>query len=211
MPLSTWAWFITACIGLLAFADLLPACILLILDRTAGTSFFNPAGMVVSDTLLPHSGGSPLLWQHLFWFFGHPGGLHRDRPWLRNHFAYFASVYSQAAAWRNARNDRLHDRYRIPELHGLGPSHVPERNESVLGDFVFGTHADHHNSRYGCNADVAGLDLWREFALHERVALSASASSRCSSAAESADSSWRSRPSTLICTPPTSSLPTSIS
>ena len=42
MPLSTWAWFITACIGLLAFADLLPACILLILDRTAGTSFFNP-------------------------------------------------------------------------------------------------------------------------------------------------------------------------
>jgi cytochrome c oxidase subunit 1 len=72
MPLSTWAWFITACIGLLAFADLLPACILLILDRTAGTSFFNPAGMVVSDTLLPHSGGSPLLWQHLFWFFGHP-------------------------------------------------------------------------------------------------------------------------------------------
>jgi cytochrome c oxidase subunit 1 len=72
MPLSTWAWFITACIGLLAFADLLPATILLILDRTAGTSFFNPAGMVVSDTLLPHSGGSPLLWQHLFWFFGHP-------------------------------------------------------------------------------------------------------------------------------------------
>jgi cytochrome c oxidase subunit I len=72
MPLSTWAWFITACIGLLAFADLLPACILLILDRTAGTSFFNPAGMVVSDNLEPHSGGSPLLWQHLFWFFGHP-------------------------------------------------------------------------------------------------------------------------------------------
>ncbi|MGB8540453.1 MAG: cbb3-type cytochrome c oxidase subunit I [Candidatus Acidiferrales bacterium] len=72
MPFSTWAWFITACIGLLAFADLLPACILLILDRTAGTSFFNPAGLVVSDNLQPHSGGSPLLWQHLFWFFGHP-------------------------------------------------------------------------------------------------------------------------------------------
>src|SRR5271168_4564335 len=72
MPLSTWAWFITACIGLLAFADLLPACILLILDRTAGTSFFTPAGLVVSDKLQPHSGGSPLLWQHLFWFFGHP-------------------------------------------------------------------------------------------------------------------------------------------
>jgi cytochrome c oxidase subunit I len=72
MPLSTWAWFITSCIALLAFAVLLPACILLILDRHAGTSFYIPAGLVISDKLQPHSGGSPLLWQHLFWFFGHP-------------------------------------------------------------------------------------------------------------------------------------------
>jgi cytochrome c oxidase subunit 1 len=56
----------------MAFAVLLPACILLILDRMAGTSFFIPSGLVVSDRLQPHSGGSPLLWQHLFWFFGHP-------------------------------------------------------------------------------------------------------------------------------------------
>src|SRR5580700_4711041 len=72
MPICTWAWFITSCIALLAFAVLLPACILLILDRTAGTSFFIPSGLVASDRLQPHSGGSPLLWQHLFWFFGHP-------------------------------------------------------------------------------------------------------------------------------------------
>src|SRR5882762_894133 len=72
MPICTWAWFITSCISLLAFAVLLPACLLLILDRVAGTSFFIPAGLVVSDRLQPHSGGSPLLWQHLFWFFGHP-------------------------------------------------------------------------------------------------------------------------------------------
>jgi cytochrome c oxidase subunit 1 len=72
MPLSTWAWFITSCISLLAFAVLLPACLLLILDRLAGTSFFIPGGLVISDRLQPHSGGSPLLWQHLFWFFGHP-------------------------------------------------------------------------------------------------------------------------------------------
>src|SRR5881227_2771100 len=50
----------------------MPACILLILDRVAGTSFFIPAGLVISDRLQPHAGGSPLLWQHLFWFFGHP-------------------------------------------------------------------------------------------------------------------------------------------
>jgi cytochrome c oxidase subunit 1 len=72
MPLSTWAWFVTSAIGLLAFAALLPACVLLILDRVAGTSFFSSAGLVVNDQVLAHSGGSPLLWQHLFWFFGHP-------------------------------------------------------------------------------------------------------------------------------------------
>ena len=72
MPFCSWAWFVTSVIALLAFAVLLPACILLILDRTAGTSFFIPAGLVLSDKLQPHSGGSPLLWQHLFWFFGHP-------------------------------------------------------------------------------------------------------------------------------------------
>ena len=72
LPYCTWAWFITSVIGLIAFSVLLPACVLLILDRVAGTSFFIPAGLVISDRLQPHSGGSPLLWQHLFWFFGHP-------------------------------------------------------------------------------------------------------------------------------------------
>jgi cytochrome c oxidase subunit I len=72
MPYSTWAWFVTSVIGLIAFAVLMPACIMLILDRVGGTSFFIPAGLVISDRLQPHSGGSPLLWQHLFWFFGHP-------------------------------------------------------------------------------------------------------------------------------------------
>jgi cytochrome c oxidase subunit I len=72
MPIVTWAWFITSCIALLAFAVLMPACLLLILDRVAGTSFFIPAGLNVGDHIQPHQGGSPLLWQHLFWFFGHP-------------------------------------------------------------------------------------------------------------------------------------------
>jgi len=72
LPLSAWSWFITSVMGLTAFAVLMPACILLILDHVAGTSFFVPSGLVLNDQLQPHSGGSTLLWQHLFWFFGHP-------------------------------------------------------------------------------------------------------------------------------------------
>src|ERR1700686_38666 len=72
LPLSAWGWFITSCVGLTAFAVLMPACVLVILDHVAGTSFFVPSGLVMNDQVLPHSGGSTLLWQHLFWFFGHP-------------------------------------------------------------------------------------------------------------------------------------------
>ncbi len=72
MPLTVWGWFITACLALLAFGVLLAACILLLLDRLAQTSFFIPGNLDVSGVVLHHSGGSPLLWQHLFWFFGHP-------------------------------------------------------------------------------------------------------------------------------------------
>ena len=72
LPLTAWGWFITSVMGLTAFAVLMPACILLILDHVAGTSFFVASNLVLNDQLQPHSGGSTLLWQHLFWFFGHP-------------------------------------------------------------------------------------------------------------------------------------------
>jgi cytochrome c oxidase subunit I len=72
LPMTAWAWFITSCMGLTAFAVLMPACILVILDHVAGTSFFVASNLVINDQLQPHSGGSTLLWQHLFWFFGHP-------------------------------------------------------------------------------------------------------------------------------------------
>ncbi len=71
MPLTVWAWFITAILGLLAFGVLLSAGILLLLDRNLGTSFYVPL-VVVNGQVMGHKGGSPLLWQHLFWFFGHP-------------------------------------------------------------------------------------------------------------------------------------------
>jgi cytochrome c oxidase subunit 1 len=71
MPLTVWSWFITAILGLLAFGVLLSAGILLLMDRNLGTSFYVPL-VVVSGQVMGHKGGSPLLWQHLFWFFGHP-------------------------------------------------------------------------------------------------------------------------------------------
>ena len=71
MPLTCWAWFCTAIMGLLAFGVLLSAGILLLMDRNVGTSFYLPLG-TINGVLTGHKGGSPLLWQHLFWFFGHP-------------------------------------------------------------------------------------------------------------------------------------------
>jgi cytochrome c oxidase subunit I len=72
LPLTQWALLVTAVLGLLAFPVLLAAAILLVFDRSGGTSFFIPGGIVLNDKLLEHTGGHPLLWQHLFWFFGHP-------------------------------------------------------------------------------------------------------------------------------------------
>jgi len=72
MPLTIWGLFVTAVLMLLSFPVLFAAAIMLLFDRTAGTSFFVPSGLVVGGQLIQHSGGNPLLWQHLFWFLGHP-------------------------------------------------------------------------------------------------------------------------------------------
>jgi len=72
LPLTQWSLLITSILGLLAFPVLLGAGILLTFDRIGGTSFFVPAGIIMNQMPVDHSGGHPLLWQHLFWFFGHP-------------------------------------------------------------------------------------------------------------------------------------------
>jgi cytochrome c oxidase subunit 1 len=73
LPLTCWAWFTTAVLALLSFPVLLAGGILLLLDHLAGTSFFIPGGEYVNGKLIAeHAGGSAILWQHLFWFFGHP-------------------------------------------------------------------------------------------------------------------------------------------
>jgi len=72
LPLSVWALFITAIITLMATPVLASALIMLLLDSTAGTSFFLPAGLIIDGVLRPNSGGQVILWQHLFWFYSHP-------------------------------------------------------------------------------------------------------------------------------------------
>jgi cytochrome c oxidase subunit 1 len=73
LPFFVWAQFVTSFLLLLAFPPLEAAGVMQLMDRVAGTSFFLPSGLVVSGQRLPVTGGgSPLLWQHLFWFLAHP-------------------------------------------------------------------------------------------------------------------------------------------
>jgi cytochrome c oxidase subunit 1 len=71
MPLTIWAFFVTAILGVLSFPVLLSAALLLMMDRLAGTSFFL-SDIIVGGEMLANHGGSPILFQHLFWFLGHP-------------------------------------------------------------------------------------------------------------------------------------------
>jgi cytochrome c oxidase subunit 1 len=74
MPFFVWSQLVTALLLLLAFPALQAAAIFQLMDRLAGTSFFLPSGLVIGGVPLQGvaGGGNPLLWQHLFWFLGHP-------------------------------------------------------------------------------------------------------------------------------------------
>jgi len=71
LPLTIWAFFVTAILGVLSFPVLFSAALLLIFDRSLGTSFYL-SDIMVAGELLSNQGGSPILFQHLFWFLGHP-------------------------------------------------------------------------------------------------------------------------------------------
>ena len=71
LPLTIWSFFFTAVLGVLSFPVLLSGCILLLLDRNLGTSFYL-SDIYIGGKILPNEGGSPILFQHLFWFLGHP-------------------------------------------------------------------------------------------------------------------------------------------
>jgi len=71
LPLTIWAFFVTAIIGVISFPVLFAAALLLIMDRSFGTSFFL-SDIYIKGEVLAHQGGSPVLFEHLFWFLGHP-------------------------------------------------------------------------------------------------------------------------------------------
>ena len=71
LPLTIWAFFVTAVIGVISFPVLLSAALLLIMDRSFGTSFFL-SDIFIQGEVLHYQGGSPVLFEHLFWFLGHP-------------------------------------------------------------------------------------------------------------------------------------------
>ncbi|CAB4244230.1 Heme/copper-type cytochrome oxidase, subunit 1 [Methylacidimicrobium sp. AP8] len=110
LPIYVWSELVAAFLMLLAFPPLEAAAVMQLMDRLAGTSFFSPDGLVVGGQRVAVSGGgAPLLWQHLFWFIGHPEVYVQILPtmgiiaeiWTNNTrrplWSYRAVVYSEIA------------------------------------------------------------------------------------------------------------------
>ena len=138
LPLTQWAIFVTSILGVLAFPVLLAAGILLTFDRMGGTSFFVPGGLIMNQQLIEHTGGNPLLWQHLFWFFGHPEVYIVILPAMGYRIGHPVNLLPQAHI-QLPDDGLLHVCHRVLELCRLGTPHVHERHESGTG---FAVHAD---------------------------------------------------------------------
>jgi cytochrome c oxidase subunit 1 len=72
LPLTVWSWLVSSGLTVIAFTALFIAALLLLADRHCGTSFFLPSGIVLNGIPQRDGAGTPMLWLHLFWFFGHP-------------------------------------------------------------------------------------------------------------------------------------------
>ena len=128
LPFFVWAQFVTAFLLLLAFPPLEAAGVLQLVDNLLGTSFFLPTGLVVSGTALHVSGGgSPLLWQHLFWFLGHPEVYVLILPAMGIVTEIIANNTRKPIwGYRSMVYSVLVDRFSF--LHRLGASHVFDRH-----------------------------------------------------------------------------------
>ena len=123
MPMTIWAMFITAILQAFALPVLTAAGFMQLADRTVGTCFFIPTGLIVNNATTDAGGGQPLLWQHLFWFYSHPAvyimllpamGMVSDMLACMSRkpfFGYKPMVYSIVGDRRLG-------------IHRVGPSHV---------------------------------------------------------------------------------------
>ena len=161
LPLTVWSYFIASILGLLAFPPLTAAAVMLLLDRHFGTSFFLPSGLVVGDKLLPNTGGSPLLWQHLFWFLGHPEVYVLILPALGDRVRHPAGVHAQARV-RLPHVGLVPRGGRLPQHDRLGPPHVRQRHEPVHRRVLLARHADDHGADDDLRREHAGEPVGRQ-------------------------------------------------
>ena len=144
LPLPTWAWFITSCMGLTSFSVLMPACILLILDHVAGTSFFVASNLVINDQIaaalrwIDSSMAAPVLVLRT------SRGVYRHRARDGHRIACSHHQHAQADA-EPSRDGLLHGRLGRSQLHGVRTPHVCQRDESGLVVAVLVPHADDYD------------------------------------------------------------------
>ena len=120
MPLFAWSVLVTAFLLLLSLPVLAGAITMVLTDRNFGTSFFNR----------PNGGGDPMMYQHLFWFFGHPGGLHPDPAGRSASSAMMVSTFSKKPVFGYLGHGLRHGGDRLHRLRGVGAPHVHRRHES---------------------------------------------------------------------------------
>ena len=131
MPMLVWMQLIAAVVFMLSVGPTIAGAILLLMDRNFGTTFY-----------APDAGGDPLLWQHLFWFFGHPEVYVILLPGLGITLEIICGVCAQADIRVPADHLRF-DHFRIPEFPRLGAPSIRQRHGPALGDAL--QHHDHHH------------------------------------------------------------------
>ena len=196
MPMFTWMSFVVQLLLLLAFPVITVALILLMFDRFFGTNFFVPAG-----------GGDPLLWQHLFWIFGHPEVYILILPAIRDRLRDPAGVLAEAAV-RLRGHGLLGRVHRLPRLRRVG-HHMFATGMGPIADTFFSLTTMLIAMPTGVKIFNWLGTIWGGSIQYRCRCSSRSASSRCSSSAACRASCTPRRRPTCSRTTPTSSSRTS--